>query len=86
VSDYMVPISSPDLTSADTATVNQVLATRYLSLGPCLAEFEERFAAYVGARHVSSGTTGLHLCINCARSKPRSWITGRYGVSSVERV
>ena len=64
-----VPMSSPDLTDAEIAAVNQVLATRYLSLGPRIAEFEERFAAYVGARHavgVSSGTTGLHLCIIAA--------------------
>ncbi|MBC7104683.1 MAG: DegT/DnrJ/EryC1/StrS family aminotransferase, partial [Firmicutes bacterium] len=37
-----------------------------LALGPRLAEFEERFAAYVGCRYavgVSSGTTGLHLVV-----------------------
>jgi len=64
-----IPMSSPDLTDADIAAVNQVLATRYLSLGPRIAEFEERFAAYAGTRHavgVSSGTTGLHLCIIAA--------------------
>jgi len=62
-------MSSPDLTAAEIEAVNQVLQTRYLSLGPRIAEFEERFAAYVGARHaiaVSSGTAGLHLCIIAA--------------------
>jgi perosamine synthetase len=64
-----IPMSSPDLTDADIAAVNQVLQTRYLSLGPRLAEFEERFADYVGARHavaVSSGTAGLHLAVIAA--------------------
>ncbi len=62
-------MSSPDLTDAEIAAVNQVLQTRYLSLGPRIAEFEERFANYIGTRHavgVSNGTTGLHLCIIAA--------------------
>jgi len=64
-----IPMSSPDLTAADIEAVSQVLQTPYLSLGPRIAEFEERFAAYVGARHaiaVSSGTAGLHLCVIAA--------------------
>ncbi len=64
-----IPMSSPDISAAEIEAVNQVLQTRYLSLGPHIAEFEERFAAYVGARHavgVSSGTTGLHLCVIAA--------------------
>jgi dTDP-4-amino-4,6-dideoxygalactose transaminase len=34
-----IPMSSPDLTDADVAAVNQVLATRYLSLGPKIEAF-----------------------------------------------
>ena len=74
---FHLPMSSPDITPAEIEAVNQVLRTPYLSLGPCIAEFEERFAAYacpepgrrVGARHavgVSSGTAGLHLCVTAA--------------------
>ena len=65
----MVPMSSPDLTAAEIEAVTQVLQTPYLSIGPRIAEFEERFAGYVGARRaigVSSGTAGLHLCIIAA--------------------
>src|SRR6202007_1531011 len=43
-----------------------VLRSGRLSLGPVLPEFEEAFAARVGARHavaVSSGTAGLHLAL-----------------------
>jgi len=49
--------------------VTRVLQTPHLSIGPRIAEFEERFAAYVGAHHavgVSSGTAGLHLCVIAA--------------------
>jgi dTDP-4-amino-4,6-dideoxygalactose transaminase len=59
-------MSSPDLTSAEIAAVVQVLQTRFLSIGPQIAAFEQAVAAYVGVRHavgVSSGTTGLHLCV-----------------------
>jgi perosamine synthetase len=64
-----IPMGSPDITAAEIEAVNQVLQTPYLSIGPCIAEFEERFAAWIGARHtvaVSSGTAGLHLCIIAA--------------------
>ena len=68
-STFHLPMSSPDITAVEIEAVNQVLQTRYLSLGPRIDEFEERFAAYVGAQHaigVSSGTTGLHLCVIAA--------------------
>ena len=64
-----IPMSSPDITAAEIEAVKRVLQTPYLSIGPYIAEFEERFAAYVGTRHavgVSSGTAGLHLCVIAA--------------------
>ena len=36
MADHIVPMSSPELTDADIAAVNEVLETRYLSLGPKL--------------------------------------------------
>jgi len=62
-------MSSPDVTQAEIDAVNAVLHTPILSLGPRITEFEERFAAYVSARHaigVNSGTSGLHLCVIAA--------------------
>ena len=59
-----VPMSSPDLTGADIAAVNQVSQTPYLSIGPQVEAFEETFAAAVGSEYVvdvDSGTGGLHL-------------------------
>lgn len=64
-----VPMSSPDLTDAEIAAVNEVLQTRFLSIGPKITLFEHALASYVGARHgvgVNSGTSGLHLCIIAA--------------------
>ena len=64
-----IPMSSPDLTDAEVAVVNEVLSTRYLSIGPKLKAFEEAFASYVGTGHavgVNSGTSGLHLCVIAA--------------------
>jgi dTDP-4-amino-4,6-dideoxygalactose transaminase len=64
-----IPMSSPDLTEADVAAVNEVLETRYLSLGPKIEAFEEAFAFQVGTRHavgVNAGTSGLHLAVIAA--------------------
>ena len=46
-----IPMSSPDLTAAEVAAVDEVLSTRWLALGPKLKAFEEAFASYVGAAH-----------------------------------
>ncbi|MEW5985873.1 MAG: DegT/DnrJ/EryC1/StrS family aminotransferase [Chloroflexota bacterium] len=62
-------MSSPDMTEAEIAAVNQVLRTPYLSIGPQIEAFERAFARYVGAAAavgVNSGTSGLHLCVIAA--------------------
>jgi perosamine synthetase len=67
--DNAIPMSSPELTEADVAAVNDVLETRYLSLGPRIQAFEGLFAATVGTEHavgVNSGTSGLHLAVIAA--------------------
>lgn len=64
-----IPISAPDITETEIAAVGDVLRSAVLSGGRVIAEFEERFADYVGARHavgVSSGTAGLHLAVVAA--------------------
>jgi len=64
----MIPLSRPDITRKEIKYVLEVLQTPYLSLGPRLIEFEEKFANYLGIKYaiaVSSGTTGLHLAIKC---------------------
>lgn len=62
----MIPLSAPDVTAAEVEAVSAVLRTSRLSLGPKLEELEQAMARYVGTSHavaVSSGTSGLHLCM-----------------------
>lgn len=64
--EYLVPMSSPDLTPAEREAVIGVLDTPNLSIGPRVEAFEKAVADRVGVRHavaVSSGTSGLHLCV-----------------------
>ena len=68
-----VPLSSPDITAREIALVNQVLGTRYLSIGSMVERFERLVASYIGRRHaiaVSSGTAGLHLCMRAIDLQP----------------
>ena len=68
-----IPMSSPDITQAEIDAVNEVLHTRWLSLGPKIGEFEQAFADYVGVTHaigVNSGTSGLHLAMIAAGIGP----------------
>ena len=67
--DHPIPMSSPDLTDAERQAVMAVLSTSRLSMGPEVEGFERAIAERVGAEHavaVSSGTTGLHLCLRAA--------------------
>jgi len=58
-----ISLSGPDITEKEKELVNEVLDSGWLSLGPKLDEFEEKFAEYIGtdyAVEVNSGTSGLH--------------------------
>lgn len=64
----MIPLSQPDITDLEVDAVVSVLRSSRLSLGPRVEEFEALVGAYIGVPHalaVSSGTSGLHLCL-CA--------------------
>jgi dTDP-4-amino-4,6-dideoxygalactose transaminase len=61
-----IPLSSPDIGDLEIEYVSRVLRSNHLSLGPVLAEFEEKFAAYAGTKYAiacSSGTAALHMCV-----------------------
>lgn len=61
-----VPLSKPDIGEREIELVVSVLKSGQLSLGPRLAEFEQKFAEYVDTRFavaISSGTSALHLCV-----------------------
>ena len=61
-----VNLAKPMITQEDIDGVVAVLKSGWLSLGPKITEFENNFAAKIGAKYaiaVNSGTSGLHLCI-----------------------
>jgi perosamine synthetase len=63
VREKFLPYGRQSLDDADIAAVVEVLKSEWLTSGPKIAEFEERFAAWIGARHAvsfSSGTAALH--------------------------
>jgi perosamine synthetase len=63
----MIPLAQPDIGEEEIRLVNEVLRSGWLSMGPKVVEFEERFANYIGTKHaiaVNSGTSGLHLCMS----------------------
>lgn len=66
VTEEVIPLAQPVLGAEEERLVAEVLRSGYLSLGPCVTEFERRFAEFVGspfACAVSSGTAGLHLAL-----------------------
>jgi dTDP-4-amino-4,6-dideoxygalactose transaminase len=68
----MIPLARPLLGEAEERAVIDVLRSGQLSLGPRVREFEQLFAARVGAplaSAVSSGTAGLHLALRAVGVK-----------------
>jgi perosamine synthetase len=64
---FDIPVYQPDLSGNEKAYVNECLDTSWISSrGRFVNEFEERFAAAVGAEHgvsVCNGTVALHLAL-----------------------
>jgi dTDP-4-amino-4,6-dideoxygalactose transaminase len=63
VRSTLLPYGRQSLDDDDIQAVVNVLQSDWLTTGPKVVEFEERFAARVGARHgvsFSSGTAALH--------------------------
>ena len=61
-----IPFSRPSIDAADIDEVVATLRSGWLTSGPRVREFEQRFAEYVGAPHalaVNSGTAALHLSL-----------------------
>lgn len=59
-----IPYGRQHITDEDVAAVVETLKSDYLTQGPKIKEFEEKFAHYVDARYavaVNNATAGLHL-------------------------
>ena len=68
-----IPYGRQHITEADEAAVLTALHADFLTQGPRVAEFEEKFAAYIGAKYavaVSNGTAALHLCALALNVQP----------------
>ncbi|MFM7233138.1 MAG: DegT/DnrJ/EryC1/StrS family aminotransferase, partial [Flavobacteriales bacterium] len=62
----MIPIAKPYLNEQDAQAAYDTIMSGWITQGPRVQEFEEKFAAYTGAKHavaVSNCTTGLHLAM-----------------------
>src|SRR6201993_5574261 len=63
VRESLLPYGRQSIEEDDIRAVLEVLQSDWLTTGPRVGEFEEAFAAQVGARHAvsfSSGTAALH--------------------------
>lgn len=61
----IIPYGRQHITEEDISAVADVLRSDFLTQGPKVEEFEEKFAEYIGSRYavaVSNGTAALHLC------------------------
>jgi perosamine synthetase len=68
-----IHLSRPDISEKEIEAVCAVLRSPNLSLGPKLVEFEDAFAVYIGRKRavaVSSGTSGLFLCMLALGIRP----------------
>lgn len=67
-----IPYGKQSILDDDIQSVIQVLKSDYLTTGPVIKKFEEKVAAYTGAKYavaVSSGTAALHTACFAAGIK-----------------
>ena len=70
----MIPIAKPYLTEEEAQAAYDTILTGWITQGPKVQEFEEKFSAYTGAKYavaVSNCTTALHLSMIVAGLGPR---------------
>ena len=68
-----IPYGRQSIDAEDTAAVTEVLQDDFLTQGPRIANFEEKFAEYIGTPHavaVSNGTAALHLAVMALGLQP----------------
>lgn len=68
----MIPIAKPYLTTDDAQAAYDTILTGWITQGPRVLEFEQKFAAYTGSKYavaMSNCTTALHLAFIVAGIK-----------------
>lgn len=76
-----VPFARPDLTHREVVAVTKVIESGELATGRWVDQFEEKFAAYVGAPYavaVGSCTQGFHLLFQATHCHGRPVVTPTY--------
>ncbi len=61
----IIPYGKQNITKEDIDFVIEALQSDYLTQGPRIKEFEDKFAEYVGSKYavaLANGTAALHLC------------------------
>lgn len=70
----VIPYGKQEITEADIQAVTEVLKSDFLTQGPKVKEFEDRFAEYVGAKYAlatANATLALHLGVLALGVKPK---------------
>lgn len=73
VRQEFLPYARQSVDESDIAAVVEVLCSPFLTTGPKIQEFEQKFADYVGAKYavaVASGTAALHAAVFAAGINP----------------
>jgi UDP-4-amino-4,6-dideoxy-N-acetyl-beta-L-altrosamine transaminase len=70
-----IPYGKQEINQADIDSVVAVLKSDFLTQGPSILEFEQKFATYIGVNYavaVANGTAALHLCTMVLGVNPSS--------------
>jgi UDP-4-amino-4,6-dideoxy-N-acetyl-beta-L-altrosamine transaminase len=73
MSNYKIPYGRQSIQTDDIEAVVATLQADFLTQGPKVKEFEEKFANYVGSKYaiaVSNATAGLHISVLALDLKP----------------
>ena len=84
---WNVPLADIDLGDDEIRAVTDVLRSKWLSMGPVTAEFEQQFAAMVGVKYafaVTNCTAALHLSYLAAGVGPADENSATVGVRSAD--
>ena len=68
-----IPYGKQQITTEDVAAVSKALVDDFLTQGPLIPQFEQKFAEYVGSTYavaVSNGTAALHLSALALKVQP----------------
>jgi len=86
MSEIKIPIASPIIGEEEIEEVVKVLRSGFIAQGPKVAEFEEKFAEYIGTKYAvatSSGTTALHVALlSCGIKKGDEVITTSFSFAA----